>query len=327
MIDVKNLTKWYGRTLAVDDISFHVSAGSVVGFLGPNGAGKSTTLRILTCFMPASSGSATVDGLDVFSQSLEVRKRVGYMPENVPLYTEMRVREYLSFRASLRGLGKTARKEAVDRVCDRCWLSKPEDMTHRRLDQLSRGYRQRVGLADCLLHDPGVLVLDEPTIGLDPAQVRSMRELIHELGQDHTVIFSSHILAEVEQTCSEIIIIAGGQLVAEGSPAELRKRVTGPSRLIVEVKGGEPDDMAAAAKGIDGVVSVEAARAGNWTRLSVQGQADADLRPQVASAMIGRGYELRELRREIGSLEDFFVQITYEQSMREPAGESGAAAS
>jgi len=327
MIDVKNLTKWYGRTLAVDDISFHVSAGSVVGFLGPNGAGKSTTLRILTCFMPASSGSATVDRLDVFSQSLEVRKRVGYMPENVPLYPEMRVREYLMFRASLRGLGKKARKEAVDRVSDRCWLSKPEDMTHRRLDQLSRGYRQRVGLADCLLHDPGVLILDEPTIGLDPAQVRSMRELIHELGQDHTVIFSSHILAEVEQTCSEIIIIAGGQLVAQGSAAELRKRVTGPSRLIIEVKGDEPDDMAAAAKGIDGVVSVETARAGNWTRLSVQGPADADLRPQVASAMMGKGYELRELRREIGSLEDFFVQITYEQSMREAAGESGAAAS
>jgi len=154
-----------------------------------------------------------------------------------------------------------------------------------------------------------------------------MRELIHELGQDHTVIFSSHILAEVEQTCSEIIIIAGGQLVAQGSAAELRKRVTGPSRLIIEVKGDEPDDMAAAAKGIDGVVSVETARAGNWTRLSVQGPADADLRPQVASAMMGKGYELRELRREIGSLEDFFVQITYEQSMREAAGESGAAAS
>ena len=327
MIDVKNLTKWYGRTLAVDDITFHVQAGSVVGFLGPNGAGKSTTLRILTCFMPASSGSATVDGLDVFGESLAVRKRIGYMPENVPLYPEMRVREYLLFRASLRGLGKKARTTAVDRACERCWLSTPEDMTRRRLDQLSRGYRQRVGLADCLLHDPPVLVLDEPTIGLDPAQVRSMRELIHELGADHTVIFSSHILAEVEQTCSNIIIISGGRLVAEGTAAELRKRVTGPSRVILEAKGGNPEQMAGALRGVEGVADIDCAPAGNWVRMTVQGPRDADLRSQLAAAVVSNGYQLRELRREVGSLEDFFVQITYEQSMRQAAGETGAAAS
>jgi len=324
MIDVKNLTKWYGRTLAVDDISFRVSAGSVVGFLGPNGAGKSTTLRILTCYLPATSGSATIDGLDVFGESLAVRKRVGYMPESVPLYTEMRVREYLTFRASLRGIGSRERAAAVDRAAERCWLSTPEDLTRRRVGELSRGYRQRVGLADCLLHDPPVLVLDEPTIGLDPAQVREMRKLIQQLGADHTVIFSSHILAEVEQTCGELIIISGGKLVAQGTPAELRRRVTGPSRLILELKGDEPDAMATFVKDIEGVVDVETGRSGNWVRLAVQGPSDTDLRPQVAAAVAGKGYQLRELRREIGSLEDFFVQITYEQSMK---AASGAAAS
>ncbi len=327
MIEVKNLTKWYGRTLAVDDVTFQVDAGSVVGFLGPNGAGKSTTLRILTCFIPATSGSATVAGFDVFRQSLEVRSRIGYMPENVPLYPEMRAREYLQFRASLRGMSGWERSRAIDRVVDRCWLSRPEDMTRRRIDQLSRGYRQRLGLADCLLHDPEVLVLDEPTIGLDPAQVRDMRHLIGELGQDHTVILSSHILAEVEQTCREIVIISGGRIVAQGTPAELRRRVTGPSRLILEVKGGEPEEMARAVAAVEGVADVRPSRAGNWTRLAVQQPAEVDLRPQVAAAVAAKGYQLRELRREIGSLEDFFVQITYEQSMRdaEAARPAGAA--
>jgi ABC-2 type transport system ATP-binding protein len=316
MIDVKHLTKWYGRTLAVDDISFHVDAGNVVGFLGPNGAGKTTTLRILTCFIPASRGSATVAGLNVFSDSVEVRRRVGYMPENVPLYPEMRVREYLSFRAALREIPRKQRGSAVDRVVDKCWLSKPQDVSSRRLDQLSRGYRQRVGLADILLHDPPVLVLDEPTIGLDPAQVREMRNLIRTLGEQHTVILSSHILAEVEQICSQLIIISGGKLVAQGTPNELRQRVTGPSRLIVELQGAEPAEMAAAIKTIAGVLEVEHARAGNWTRLTVQGNEESDLRADVAAKAAESGYRLRELRREIGSLEDFFVQITYEQSMR-----------
>lgn len=317
MIDVKRLTKRYGRTLAVDDISFHVEAGSVVGFLGPNGAGKTTTLRILTCFIPATSGSATVAGLDVFRESVEVRRRVGYMPENIPLYPEMRVREYLCFRAALREIPKKRRSAAVDRVLEQCWLSKPEDLSARRLDQLSRGYRQRVGLADILLHDPPVLILDEPTIGLDPAQVREMRNLIRTLGEQHTVILSSHILAEVEQICSQLIIISAGKLVAEGSPKELRQRVTGPSRLIVELQGPEPAEMVAAINAIDGVLEVKHARAGNWTRLTVQGSEESDLRSDVAATAAAKGFRLRELRREIGSLEDFFVQITYEQSTRD----------
>jgi len=330
MIEVNELTKWYGRTLAVDNVSFHVSAGSVVGFLGPNGAGKSTTLRILTCFLPATSGSARVAGYDVFADSVEVRRRVGYMPENVPLYPEMRAREYLSFRAALRGIPAKERAAAVDRVAERCWLSRPEDLTRRRIDRLSRGYRQRVGLADCLLHDPAVLVLDEPTIGLDPAQVRDMRNLIRELGGDHTVILSSHILAEVEQVCGELIIIAGGKVVAQGTAAELRRRVTAPARVIVEVRGGEPEEMADAVRAVEGVADVQASRAGNWVRLAVQGSEGADLRSQVAAAVVGRGYQLRELHREISSLEDFFVQITYEQSTRgaeAAAAAAGAAAS
>ncbi|KKL47716.1 hypothetical protein LCGC14_2332770, partial [marine sediment metagenome] len=256
MIDVKNLTKWYGRTLAVDDISFFVGEGTVVGFLGPNAAGKSTTLRILTCFLPATSGSASVAGFDVFTQSVQVRQRVGYMPENVPLYPEMRVAEYLKFRAALRGIQPKERAGAIGRVAEQCWLSKPEDMMGRRLDQLSRGYRQRVGLADCLLHEPKVLVLDEPTIGLDPAQVRSMRDLIRELGRDRTIILSSHILPEVEQVCGKLIIISGGKIVAQGSPADLRKRVTGASRLIAEAKGGKPEEMAKVVDEIEAVTDV-----------------------------------------------------------------------
>jgi len=300
MIRVKNLTKWYGRTLAVDNISFHVKAGTVVGFLGPNGAGKSTTLRILTCYLPATSGSVLVDGLDVFKDSLKVRNRIGYMPESVPVYPEMRVREYLTFRAALRGIPAKQRAAAVDRVCQTCWLSQPEDMTRRRLDQLSRGYRQRVGLADILLHDPPVLVLDEPTIGLDPGQVREMRNLIRRLGENHTIILSSHILAEVEQICGELIIISGGRLVAQGTAKQLREQVAGPSRLVVELKGAEPDEMARAVAGIEGVTDVQHARAGNWTRLSVQTRPEADLRAEVAALAAAKGYQLRELRREVG---------------------------
>ena len=316
MIEVTNLTKWYGRTLAVDNISFRIESGAVVGFLGPNGAGKSTTLRILTCYLPASSGSATVEGFDVFSQSLHVRNRVGYMPEAVPLYPEMRVGEYLSWRAALRGIASAKRKAAVEQAAEKCWLLRPENMTRRRLDQLSRGYRQRVGLAYCLLHNPSVLVLDEPTIGLDPAQVREMRNLIRDLGTQHTVILSSHILAEVEQTCSDIIIIASGRIAAQGSVQELRQRVAGPERFVAEMRGGKPEEMAATVKAIGGVISVEAVAADDWTRLAIQSREHVDIRDQVAAAAIAKGYRLRELRQESGSLEDFFVQITYEQAQQ-----------
>lgn len=315
MIEVKNLTKWYGPVLAVDNISFEIPKGQIVGFLGPNAAGKSTTLKIITCYLPATSGRVTVAGHDVLSESLQVRQKVGYMPETVPLYAEMRVREYLMFRAALRDIPVRDRKAAVERVAERCWLSKPEDMMRRRLDELSRGYQQRVGLGEVLLHNPPVLVLDEPTIGLDPAQIRSMRELIRDMAGDRTVILSSHILAEVEQTCGRLIIIAAGRLAAAGTPAELRKRVTGPSRIIAELRGAKAEELSAAVKGIKGVREVKTSRSGNWTRLTISGDAEADLRGEVFKLASDKDYQMRELRREVGSLEDFFVQITYEQNM------------
>ena len=311
MIDVTNLTKWYGRVLAVDDVSFHVEKGSIVGFLGPNGAGKSTTLKIITCYLSATSGTVTVGGHNVLTDSLAVRREIGYMPEAVPLYPEMRVREYLLFRAALREVPTKRRRLAVAEAAERCWLSKPEDMMRRRLDELSRGYKQRVGLADVLLHDPPVLVLDEPTIGLDPAQIRDMRKLITSLQGDHTVILSSHILAEVQQTCDHLIFICGGRVRATGTPDELRKRVRGPSRFTVEVHGAEDKAMAAAVASLPEVRNVEHSRAGKWTRLAVAGQAQADVRAGLFKLVTGKGWQLRTLRRELPSLEDFFVQITY----------------
>lgn len=318
MIEVRNLTKWYGNVLAVDNISFDVVKGTIVGFLGPNGAGKSTTLRIITCYQPATSGTVTLDGYDVLAESIKVRQRIGYMPETVPLYPEMRVRELLTFRAALRDIPRPRRRAAVDRVAERCWLSRPEDMMRRRVGELSRGYKQRVGLAEVMLHDPAVLVLDEPTSGLDPTQIRATRKLIVELGADHTIILSSHILAEVEQTCGRLIIIAGGRIVAAGTAKELRQRVTGPSSVIAEVKGKDisASAMADAVKALDGVQAVKGERAGNWTRLAVQSAEGTDSRSALAKLVADRGWELRELRREVSSLEDFFVQITYEQNMQ-----------
>ncbi len=316
MIEAKHLTKWYGPVLAVDDISFQVEKGRIVGFLGPNGAGKSTTLKILTCYIPATSGKVTIAGHDVLSESLEVRRNVGYMPEAVPLYPEMRVRELLMFRAALRDIPAGERQAAVDRVAERCWLSKPEDMMRRRVGELSRGYKQRVGLAEAILHNPPVLVLDEPTIGLDPNQIRAMRELIQELGQDHTIILSSHILAEVEQTCNHLMVIAGGKIVADGTPEELRQKVSGPSQVIAELRGADTPELIEAVTGLDGVQKVADTRVGDWTRLEIACDGKSDRRAELHRLIREKGWELRELRHTVGSLEDFFVQVTYEQNMQ-----------
>jgi ABC-2 type transport system ATP-binding protein len=303
VIEVRNLSKYYGAHRAVDNISFTVADGEIVGFLGPNGAGKTTTIRILTCFQPATSGSATVAGHDVFTESLAVRAAVGYMPENVPLYPEMRVREYLRFRGKLRGLDGTAREAAIDRVTQRCWL---QDVINRPISQLSKGFRQRVGLADALLHNPPVLILDEPTVGLDPTQIRETRSLIRELAQDHTVILSSHILPEVEATCQRIIIIHKGKLVASGSPSELRERISEGAKVIAEIKGA-PDEIGAAVRQLPGVTDVRAERRDGWTRLAVV--AASDLRETIAQTAFARGWAVRELHRDAASLEDFFVKI------------------
>ncbi|UCG32639.1 MAG: ABC transporter ATP-binding protein [Phycisphaerales bacterium] len=312
MIQVKNLTKYFGPTLAVDNISFHIAKGEIVGFLGPNGAGKTTTIRILTTYIPASSGSARVGDHDVFTDSLAVRRMVGYLPESTPLYPEMRVREYLDFRGKLRAMSRDVRAKAIGRVAERCWLN---DFINRPIGQLSKGMKQRVGLADALLHNPPVLILDEPTIGLDPAQIRETRRLIKELATQHTVILCTHILPEVEMVCHRTIIIANGRIVASGSPDELRESVTGRSRLIAELRGSK-DEITAAIGKLDGVQHVDCELIDGWNRLAIKTADGTDLREAIVSLAGERKWPLREIKREVGSLEEYFVQITAQQVQR-----------
>jgi len=312
MIRVSNLTKRYGSLLAVDDISFEVERGGVVGFLGPNGAGKTTTIRILACYMPATSGSATIGGFDCFAQSMQVRSRVGYLPESTPLYPEMRVREYLNYRGKLRGMSRGERDAAIRRVADRCWLG---EFIDRPIGQLSKGMRQRVGLADAIMHDPEVLILDEPTIGLDPNQIRETRGLIRDLGAHHTVLLCSHILSEVEQVCSRTIIIALGQVVATGSPQELRDRFGSQGRVVAELRGPQVD-VEAGARSLTGVRKVESSANDGWVRLSIDAPPEVDVREDLFRMTTAKGWGLRELRREGATLEDFFVKVTAEQVAR-----------
>src|SRR2546426_6994825 len=232
MIEVENLTKRYGGHAAVSDVSFTVGRGEIVGLLGPNGAGKSTIMRIMACYMPASSGTVRVAGHDVFSEATEVRRRIGYMPENNPLHRDMRVREYLKFRASLKGLSRRRCRERLDMVLQQCGLTE----VHRRIiGQLSKGYQQRVGMADALIHDPELIILDEPTIGLDPHQIRSVRQLIKDLGQQHTVLLSSHILPEVEMTCNRVVILHEGKILAADTTENLQQLMSDHGQIIAEI--------------------------------------------------------------------------------------------
>src|ERR1700733_9862000 len=247
MIKVKDLTKRYARTIAVDQISFEVARGQIVGFLGPNGAGKTTTMRMLTCFLPASGGSATVAGFDVLENPLEVKKRVGYLPETPPLYPEMETAEYLKFVGQLKGLSGAELQKRIDYVCERCSVA---DVRNKLLGKLSKGYRQRVGLAQAIIHNPDVLVLDEPTAGLDPKQINETRDLIKSLAGDHTIILSTHILPEVEQTCEQVIIINKGKVVATDTVQHLQNRARGAESVVVEVSGrdGQLNPLAAQQK-------------------------------------------------------------------------------
>jgi ABC-2 type transport system ATP-binding protein len=313
MIRVQNLSKWFGPHQAVDNISFHVKEGEIVGFLGPNGAGKSTTIRVLTCYQPATSGSASVAGHDVFTDSISVRKNIGYLPESAPLYPEMRVREYLNFRAKLRGIPKSQRKARAEDAAKRCWAT---EFYNRPIGHLSKGMKQRVGLAECLMHDPKVLILDEPTVGLDPTQIRETRKLLKELGQRHTVLLSSHILHEVEAICDRTIIIAQGKIVASGSPAELRERISGSSRLIAEIKG-PADQVKSSVAALGGVGDVELDQVDGWNRLTITAANGNDIREDVFGLAKDKNWTLREMRREVASLEDFFVQITVQQRQAE----------
>jgi ABC-2 type transport system ATP-binding protein len=308
------LTKVYGQTLAVDRVSFQVEKGQIVGFLGPNGAGKSTTLKILTCYQPPTSGGASVNGFDIFKQSEQVRDNLGYLPENTPLYPEMRVDEYLDFRGRLRRMDRASRLKRMDYVIDRCWLG---PVRKRLISHLSKGFRQRVGLADALLHDPPVLILDEPTVGLDPTQIRESRKLIKELGGKHTVMLSTHILPEVEAVCDRAIVIAGGRIVAQGTPEELRNSRRMTARVLVECRGPatEVSNALSRVSGVGDVQILEGESNGQYVTAALRQKDGYDVREEAARTIIQHGWPLREIKLESASLEEFFVQVTANQAM------------
>ena len=308
MIEAEGLTKFYGPVPAIRDVSFRVERGEVVGFLGPNGAGKSTTIKILTCYMPPTSGVARVDGLDCFEQSLKVRQRIGYLPENVPLYTDMTVRRFLRLAAGVKGVEAKAQAREISRVVSVCDLDK---VAGRIIGNLSKGYRQRVGLAQALMGNPPVLVLDEPTIGLDPTQIVEIRRLIRDLGGEHTILLSSHILPEVAQICSRVLIIAKGQIVATDSPADLTCRLQKCGRVVLRATGDDGAALAGALAALPGVTGVESRDDG---RIAVETDPARDLRPEIARLVVARGLDLLELRAESLSLEDIFMQLVTEES-------------
>ena len=307
MIEVRDLTKRYPGRTAVDGISFTVGRGEVVGFLGPNGAGKSTTMRILSSFMPATSGTVRIAGFDVFHEPDEVRRRIGYMPENNPLHTDMRVRDYLKFRARLKGLGFNRSRERVDRVVEQCGL---RDVQKRIIGQLSKGYRQRVGLADALVHEPDLIILDEPTIGLDPHQIRSVRALIKDLGKRHTVLISTHILSEVEMTCSRVLILHHGRILAADRTEDLERRMSASGQVVAEVAAA-PAVLREVFRDVPEVTAVDVSPAeGDYQRLALTAREGVDLRSVVYEQARQHGWALRELTRTRHTLEDIFVHLT-----------------
>jgi ABC-2 type transport system ATP-binding protein len=312
MIQVEGLTKYYGPYRAIDSLSFHAEAGEIVGFLGPNGAGKTTTMRILTGYMPPSEGKVTVAGYDVFEQSLQVRKEVGYLPETVPLYKELTVWQYVDYMAGLHGMTNPSRRNRVGEVLDMVGMS---DRADSMIDSLSKGMRQRVGLAQALVHKPRVLILDEPTIGLDPRQVREVRELIREVGQDRTVLLSTHILSEVSQLCSRILIINKGQIVAEDSPLTLAARMQGTTRFLVRVGNATAAEAASGLKTVKGVGEVYA----HDNAVEITSKPDQDARSAVASAIVKKGWDLLEMRSLDMSLEDIFLELTTDEPLPEEA--------
>lgn len=313
MITVKDLTKRYARTTAVDQISFTVTKGQIVGFLGPNGAGKTTTMRMLTCFLPPSSGSANVAGFDVLEQPLEVKRRIGYLPETPPIYPEMETAEYLRFVGKLKGLAGAELEKRVNYVADRCSVA---DVKKKLLGKLSKGYRQRVGLAQAIIHNPEVLILDEPTAGLDPKQINETRDLIKSLAGDHTIILSTHILPEVEQTCEQVIIINKGKLVATDSVRNLQARARGAESIVLEVAGRDGDNVQPElvqqqlerVAGVSQVLFRE--RDDRAVILEVESQKGGLVRGDLARAVVESGWDLNELRPAAMSLEEIFLQLT-----------------
>jgi ABC-2 type transport system ATP-binding protein len=321
VIEVQHITKRYGRVTAVDDVSFRVERGEILGFLGPNGAGKTTTMRILTGYMPPSEGRAVVAGFDVFDRPIDAKLRTGYLPETPPLYPDMTVREYLDFVARIKGVPSRERKLRVKAVMER---TRVDDMSERHCGKLSKGYRQRVGLAQALVHNPEVLILDEPTAGLDPKQIIETRELIRGLAGDHTIVLSTHILPEVAQTCQRVVIINKGRVVAVDTPDNLTARLKGASTMYVQVDAGGAD-AAIALAAIPGVTRVVSAdqRAlpgpdappppAGPAAFEVESEPEVDVRRDLARAVVTRGWGLLELRPVRMSLEDVFLQVTTEE--------------
>ncbi|HHX43750.1 MAG TPA: ATP-binding cassette domain-containing protein [Chloroflexi bacterium] len=317
MIAVQGLTKEYGTVRALDGLSFSVNEGEILGFLGPNGAGKTTTMRILTGYMPPTAGSVSVAGYDVVEQSLEARRRIGYLPETAPLYGEMTVYDYLDFCASIRRVGN--RRRAVDRVLEACDIG---DVSQRHISKLSKGYRQRVGLAQALVHDPDVLVLDEPTIGLDPRQILSVRELIKGLGGERTIILSTHILPEVSQVCQRVLIINRGRIVAEDTPERLTSSLQGGTRVQLQLAQAAPE----AAEMLAGVAGVRLVTPIGSDGYEVVCDGPNDPRPELAAMAVHRGWGLLEMRSASMSLEEVFIQLTTDEAAETSQGEGEALA-
>jgi len=320
MIKVEGLTKRYARTLAVDNISFEVEKGQIVGFLGPNGAGKTTTMRVLTCFLPPTSGTANVAGYDVLENPLEVKKRIGYLPETPPLYPEMEVLEYLHFVGKLKGIAKSDISRRVDEVIERCAVT---EVRTKLIGKLSKGYRQRVGLAQAIIHNPDVLVLDEPTAGLDPKQIIETRELIKALAGDHTIILSTHILSEVEHSCERVIIISQGRLVAIDSVAKLTNRLRGAEAVSLEVEAaaGHPDptEVQHRLEQVSGVsrVVMKDSKDGRLT-FAIESLQGRHIRADLARTVVNSGWNLSEMRAVGLSLEDIFLQLTTAEQTNQP---------
>jgi ABC-2 type transport system ATP-binding protein len=305
LIVADRLTKVYPGKRAIEDVSFEVRAGEIVGFLGPNGAGKSTTMRILTCFQPATEGTARVAGFDVFEQSAEVKRRIGYLPEAPPIYPDMRVREYLDFVARIKGVARSAQRSHVDSAIERCGLG---DVQHRLTGKLSKGYRQRVGLAQAILHAPPILILDEPTSGLDPKQVVDVRRLIRELAGEHTIILSTHILPEVSMTCERVIVINRGRIALSADLRELASQSTEHETLQLELVVGS--DVAGELRGVAGVRRLEPMPARDGTRrYRLVCDRGREVRPRLASFAVSRGWGLVELRTEETSLEEIYLKV------------------
>ncbi|MBT4482663.1 MAG: ATP-binding cassette domain-containing protein [Candidatus Latescibacteria bacterium] len=307
MVKVENLTKYYGLKQALDKISFTVNKGEVMGFLGPNGAGKSTAMKIITGFLSPTEGAVKVDGLDVVEDSLEVRKRIGYLPEHPPLYLEMTVKSYLEFNAQIKGVERKKVKDSVDRVIETCGLEKYYKIHCRAL---SKGYRQRVGIAQAMIHDPMVLILDEPTIGLDPIQIVEIRELIKTFGGEHTVILSTHILPEVDMTCEKVIIINDGKIVVQDSTANLRARIPNADHLFVEVRG-DATQLQSKIENINGVSSISEVKKNlDTTTYTIVSEDSVDIRPEIARTVINENLELLELKNTSMTLEEVFINVT-----------------